>query len=766
MKVTFLNASVPIAKTYEASPGGMIYTPYPNIYEFTSITKTISTIEEFHTEINNHAKKHGCLLKGHLNRVLVSESRAGSTNPDDPTQWICLDIDGVDQYQNVDALLTDLDLADIDYIVQWSSSMGIENKLGLRCHVFMLLSEPTSPTLLKNWLRGLNLNTKALAAQLKLTKTQNALRWPLDITTCQNDKLIYIAPPILKNIIDPYPKNRITLEKRKHRVLSLDINKIPSLAQVQEKTEKATNELRVAQGLKKRTQKTKFEGTVEYQINPNQASISGQKTERGFVYFNLNGGDSWGYYHPEDNPRYIFNFKGEPTYRTQDLLPEYWARLNRTSGPTLKQKGKTYLAFCEADTGNYFKAIIDSTAGTLERYPAKSEKQLSDFLIEHGQPPLADSVPFVRTIFDPHNRLVYDDTSKTLNIYVPPTMLSAPGKWPNINRLIEHVLGYDPPTVKHFYNWLAAVTQNLNNHMTAWVLHGTQGTGKGILFNQILTPIFGQENVVGKRMEELESEFTGFFENKIIIFIDEMQKGQSLYHSKVEAKLKNLITEPVISIRGMYREARMVANFSNMIFASNDSSPVTVRANDRRYNVGVYQPVPIKDVMSDTELDAIKDEVPAFFDYLLNFKFDLNKARTVLDNAARTQMIHINTASIDAVSEALLKGDLEFFWEQLPAETPGNPLEAQKYFRFRDVVTELVTNLPAALSREELHKLYEWCIGDMPASPNKFTSLLKHHRVYMETVWRNNRSVRGVKTKWLTQSSQIAKMLTDLPNLP
>jgi hypothetical protein len=40
------------------------------------------------------------------------------------------------------------------------------------------------------------------------------------------------------------------------------------------------------------------------------------KMERGFVYFNLNGGDSWAYYHPIDNPTFIRNFKGEPMYRT------------------------------------------------------------------------------------------------------------------------------------------------------------------------------------------------------------------------------------------------------------------------------------------------------------------------------------------------------------------------------------------------------------------------------------------------------------------
>ena len=48
------------------------------------------------------------------------------------------------------------------------------------------------------------------------------------------------------------------------------------------------------------------------------------KRARGFVYLNLSGGDSWAYFHPEDNPEYIYNFKGEPVYRTKEIAPEYY----------------------------------------------------------------------------------------------------------------------------------------------------------------------------------------------------------------------------------------------------------------------------------------------------------------------------------------------------------------------------------------------------------------------------------------------------------
>ena len=74
--------------------------------------------------------------------------------------------------------LEDIGLGDTSYILQWSSSMGVEDYKGLRCHIFMLLDAPMNPATLKNWLYSLNLTTRILQIQLELTKTNMALRWP------------------------------------------------------------------------------------------------------------------------------------------------------------------------------------------------------------------------------------------------------------------------------------------------------------------------------------------------------------------------------------------------------------------------------------------------------------------------------------------------------------------------------------------------------------------------------------------------------------
>lgn len=773
--VFFLSADKPIVKRYEIDPstGEILKHPYPFVYEVTSSKEPCTTLLDLCNHIKRYAARGDCMVKGKLGRDLVCESRKGTTNAEELTEWICLDLDGIEGYQSVDHFLTDIGCADVDYILQWSSSMGIENKQGFRCHIFMQLDKPVRPQQLKNWLQDLNLSKPTLAGQLQLTKTGNSLRWPLDITTCQNDKLLYIAPPSLgKGIKDPFPggrnkPERITFEQRNLKKLTLPSNLILPEA-LRDRTHAKVSELRQAAGLPKlKTLKFKYDGSVEYMANPGQATITDMKEERGFVYFNLNGGDSWAYYHPVESPEYIYNFKGEPTYKTSELLPQYWAQLSQQAASGAPDaNGRIYLAFREFTSGVYWNGIYDTVNDKLELYPAKSETQLRHFM-KNNKMPLGESIPDWRRVFEPMNPNVIDRQAQTVNIYNPSELMKDPSPpvvtTPPavINKIIDHVIGNDAPTLDHFYNWLAVIVQHKTRAGTAWVLQGTQGTGKGLLMHNILTPLFGYENVAAKRMEELESQFTEFMENKFIVFIDEIESGKSLYHAKVTAKLKNLIVEPMISIRNMYRPAYLAPNFASMIFASNKPSSVEVAPDDRRFNVGAYQENKLQ--ITSQEIDQIAIELPAFYAFLMHYPADPDRARTPLVSASRSTLIDISRTAIDTISDAILVGDLQTLWDHLPNQktlTAGNALIQTKSQGYRDLIVDLVNTLDTKLTRDELYTIFEYTVGNMPTSPNKLTSLLKHHRLHLKPVWKHNRSVRGIDVAWnvdqtwLTQARQ------------
>lgn len=772
MNIFFLSADKPIVKSYELDPQGeLIKHSYPFVYEVTSHEEHPANLQALAVLMQRYAKQGRCMVKGKLQRRLVSESRKGSTDAEEKTDWICLDLDGIEGYQTVDLFLETIGCGDTEYVVQWSSSMGIENKAGFRCHIFMRLAQPTHPQILKHWLQDLNL--RVLDSQLELTKTGNSLRWPLDVTTCQNDKLLYIAPPKLgPGIKDPFPGNkRISYVAKSRQLLTLPYP-IPTRDALRDRIDKKVQELRVANNLPKRkSAKYKFSGAVEYIVNPDSAVITEMKTERGFVYFNLNGGDSWAYYHPEDNPNFIFNFKGEPTYKTEDLLPEYWARLQQAASTYQpNSQGIIYLAFRDFKTSNYFNGFYDTNTDKLELAMAKSESQLRQFMKQHGQT-LSDFIPDWDLVWDPHNPNVVDPTKNELNTYQPsrffqiaqlPHVTNVP---PTIKKVIDHVLDHDPATIDHFLNWLACIVQFRTRTGTAWVWHGLQGTGKGVLFHQIITPLLGEVNVVSKRMEELESEFTGYMENKFVVFIDEIEAGKSLYHSKVTAKLKNLIVEPTISIRRMYTPAYMAPNFASMIFASNKPASVEIAPDDRRFNVGPYQTLPIQLTATEVDVDIPK-ELKDFFAFLKQYKADPDRARKPLISAARSTLIDVSRTAIDTVGDALLSGNLAFFWEHLTTtkNASSNPITNMKYTAFRELIVDLVNTQDPKLTRDDLFTIMEWCVGNMSQSPHKFTALLKHHRIHLTQVWKNNRNVRGINVAWQPDPTWLAQAQKEIAN--
>lgn len=786
MDLIFLQTSVPLTKTYEKKGSEIVKTPYPNVYEVTSIEEKCPDLKTFEQLLIKHAAAKNCLLKGSIARPLVKESRAGSTDTNGFTDWICLDIDGLPNVTTVDIngtahsatvslddLLAELGLADISYVLQWSASYGISNT-DYRCHLFMQLDKAYPAPLLKQWLIHRNHESSLLNSSMRLTRTGNSISWTLDITACQNDKLIYIAPPILKGgLKDPLAKRpRITYVKKKHDKLSIT-EQIPTTAKNRERTLKRIEELREAEGLPKRKITFKMHGSTEIMVKPDECTITDMKVERGFVYFNLNGGDSWAYYHPENNPNYIYNFKGEPTYLTKELIPSYWAEIS-SSATHENSEGKIFLALCDK-RGSYWRGIYDRNADSLDLFPAKNETQVRDFAKENGWP-LGDYVPTWDVIFDPTGKVPKIDVDhRTLNTFTPSVYMSNADKTkgrkiktppPLITKIITNALGDDQECVDHFLNWLAFIFQRRELTGTCWVLHGIQGTGKGSLLKLILRPLFGSKQVAARNMEDLGERFNDYIANALIVFIDEIQTTALVNENSVLAKMRNYVTESPVPVRAMHRGSVELPNYSNWIMSSNKSDPVKIPRDDRRTNVARFQPNKL--VMSQAERDAVETELQDFANFLAAFDVDEDKVRTPIDNTDRTILMDLSETSTDSVANALLNGDAEFFIDQMPTnERFTNQVAFNRTEEYKVTLTSLLqrTDLKTGkcnIARDELRSLFEYCVGNVPDTPNKFTTYLKHHRIYTTRVW-VDKTVHGITVTWKNPKAIPALLKQLLP---
>lgn len=750
-----LSHEAPLGKSYTADG----VSSYPMVRLFSSQDYGVNTPEELFSVVKGVAiSRNACLLKGSLTHPLEQESRAGSTNAMTPTEWVCFDLDKVTGFNNHREFMFMLGLESLSYVVQYSSSHGLlkdgvayDNRLS--CHIFFLLAAPTSPLVLKQWLIQLNLQHEKLVKNLTLTKTGCALSYGLDITTCQNDKLLYVAPPICEAPFEDTLKERITFHKGIHDYLTMPENvNIPE--QNQELTRNVINQLRELKGMPKTRKNTtsKFHGSVEYLANPGRASITGMKEERGFVYLNLNGGNSWGYYHPADNHEFIHNFKGEPVYRTKELLPDYYASLAPVIEAPKHSSETTHFIFSERTTGVYYRASQFQDEVILNE--AKSLKLLSDFLAQHNLE-MPEIIPEYDLVFDPDGDYLVDHEQRLINKYKGSTIEPAPGHWPNIQALINRVLGEDTlptaPLTEQFIKWFSFVVTKKRPSKLAWLFNGVQGTGKGILFNRVLAPLIGYDHVKSVNNTVLMSDYNGWQSNCLLAMVDEVDVNSMRDAKGVGAKLKEQITEPVIAINEKYRPLTEVTNYLNWIFATNHRGALHIEATDRRHNFGHYQPK--KWMPTDEELSQLDNELPAFLDHLLSLDVSQSEAMRLIDSESRQISIELSATDTALVCDALVEGDWAYIEGLLISEADlglADPLEARQHERARSVLNEILartTNSATRATRDELHTMLKALLPNITESKSGLTRLLKRHGLQMKQLRVAGKNAQGLELR-------------------
>jgi hypothetical protein len=761
MIINFLEADVPLTKTFRPLKGGGIEKDaYPLVARVTSHEENIDTPSELFKAIRFHADLGHCLLKGQLSRPLTNESRRGTTRTDQFTQWVCLDFDRF-ATPNLDEALTEMGLGDISYVLQYSASHGLDEHMGsVSAHVFMLLDEPTPAPDLKAWLMGLNF--KHLAADLRLSNSKTVLSWPLDITTCQNDKLLYISPPrFIKPLKDPL-KERITLVPKKLSQLPVSRIGIANINALKTQERTILNTLREAESLPKRTAKTSFVGAVEVQNKPDVCTVTGVKDCGEFVRLNINGGDSWAYWHAKDNFELIHDFKSDTWYKTKEFIPGYYQGLveeRRELNATPTEDGDLILAFRDLKTATYYNGLWNPEEKRLDLYQARNETQLDHWMRSHGRV-MGDFIPVWDICFDPHGDWVVDEQEHKINTFRPsPYFMVEPNpdaKFPVIEQVVCHLLGVKnakDELYQHFINWLAVVFQRKAKPLTSWVLHGVEGTGKGTLFGRILQPLLGGTNVFAARIDNLEENYNGWLQGKLLILVDEVDVDDFREKGRVSSKLRNYITEPMVSFRHMRQTAVFDKNYASFIFASNRPQPVFIPEGDRRYNCGNFQS---KKLVYPGD-DALESELEKFAAFLLAHKADTEKSNTIMQTEARERIQKLGITSIAETCNSIKNGDFDALWLSMPDEQlmaasgikNTHTDNAQAYcMLMRRLRDEALVTPKTNISRDEMLIILQYNVGNMPQTPNKFTSLLRHHGIETTQLRRNGMKTMGMAVEW------------------
>ncbi len=819
-KLTFVqHVSKSLSKIYHAD--GKV-SSFPGAKTLTSVEKEVPVTREGLKEklrlMRLFAKKGFAMMKGPFTKELQKESRRGLSDRDAPTRTIILDFDGIEipgyeapeqmgekQLKQIAEMLVNklpLCFHQSSYIATASSSMGVKRKkLGL--HVEFWLTDAIAPKALKQYLEHLNFTSPFFTEQLRLTDKQAALSYRIDINLAENSRMVYIAPPNFE-LVDKNPfkdnKDRIILVEKDEPAVNLTLELLQVKSEWTSNTAKekyetlyfATNGVKPKKAKLKRIQLAS--GITDVRLNPNAAIMTMAGDYGDYCSFNVNDGDSGAYFVRKSEPEIVRNFKGEENFlfkeadkETYDwFVDEYLATQEEetakksTGGTDLQKKVPFAYISRSEDTVKY--GYYCQKSNELEKiYPTKlGSKVLEDWFSKHGKL-IPEQLPFVEEIFAPQDRRTVDLDNDFINLFRPNPVFWSEANIPEeavgadmdsiqklklvaptIYDLIQHMTcgGEEFP---RFINWLAAVFQKRNKMLTAWVIHGVQGTGKGSLTDKVLKPIFDRA-VKTMNVKTLSEQYNAWLKDSLLVTVEEFKNAHADHAGQMNNRLKEYITEYHIPIRAMRRDHIDVKNYANFIFFSNEHDAVYIEDSDRRFNVCPRQEIKIMQRYPDWKKRVEKDipkELEGFVRFMQEFRVDMDAATTALENAAKKEMQESSRRSQDSFVHAIRTGDLSYFTEVL--EVPMGIQGAEDLRGSKNAIKTMLRDYKhgeeTAIFNYEMRAFYNVLIGNT-GSTKKFGKMLSRLGLNTTKPTRNGMQNRGVKVVWRINDLDRQRLIT------
>lgn len=283
-------------------------------------------------------------------------------------------------------------------------------------------------------------------------------------------------------------------------------------------------------------------------------------------------------------------------------------------------------------------------------------------------------LPFFKFKFDVHDDCQINFKAKTINLFTPTEYLQLdktneviiPKKhFPSINRLLTNLIPEDKER-ELFINWLSTIVNTRENQMTAWVLNGGQGHGKNLFFNKVLQPILGKKQTKIIDDKTLKSDWNGYMMDVFFIAFNEVANTNA-DRNKLNSVIKSIVTDDEHVIHMKFINPFTITNSTNCIFFSNEKVPLIVENDDRRFNiVQTAGKLIYKEWFKNNPsafIDKISTELPKFAQYLRNYPYDADKAKTVFSNDIKRRIMSAGMNKFEEFALKLKTKDGEWFSE-------------------------------------------------------------------------------------------------------
>lgn len=233
-------------------------------------------------------------------------------------------------------------------------------------------------------------------------------------------------------------------------------------------------------------------------------------------------------------------------------------------------------------------------------------------------------------------------------------------KLPGISLLLSNLFTKNE-YLYYFLNWMSFIVQTKRKTRNAIVLLGPQGTGKGVLFENIIQWFFGQDNCLVATNQDIRSSFNNIFDNRLFVCFNEI-KGDFRDGNTIYEQLKGYITERDFQVNMKHITHYRTENHFNCIFFSNHEIPLQIEGSDRRYSVFKTSDLPLKQITNVDELiQKIKFERENFLKILLSYEYDKDFAVGLFDTEQKQKIVEQSNTKSDIIKSKLSARDVEYF---------------------------------------------------------------------------------------------------------
>lgn len=212
--------------------------------------------------------------------------------------------------------------------------------------------------------------------------------------------------------------------------------------------------------------------------------------------------------------------------------------------------------------------------GSIEVEDGKTRK-VGDWWLAHSNRRQYD-----RVVFDPSKPGHF---GSTYNLWRGWAVEPKAGDWSKLQELLLKVLCRgDQASYDYVLKWCAFMVQHPDTPAeVALVFKGPKGAGKGT-FCRALKGLAGQHGKQVAQPEHFTGRFNEHLADTILLFVDE---GLWAGDRRVEGVLKNLITEPTLSIEGKNKPIIEGPNHLHIVIASNEDWVIPATPDERRFAV-------------------------------------------------------------------------------------------------------------------------------------------------------------------------------------